>query len=219
MRTPQILTRGTGPGRPARIRTVNTLPLLLTPKAWHLAPHPASPWQPAFTLSVALSLDEGIGLGLDYILTGALGELRLPEPRPPSPADELWRHTCFEAFLSGADSGAYREFNFSPSGQWASYRFVARRTPASAPEPSPAIPRLVWSGDPGRLRLHARLPVSVLPPGTTWRLGLSAVLEHHDGRLSHWALAHPGARPDFHDPAGWRHLDAPPPYRAPSSPP
>jgi hypothetical protein len=35
------------------------------------------------------------------------------------------------------------------------------------------------------------------------RLGLSAVIERADGGHSSWALAHPGERPDFHDPAGF----------------
>jgi hypothetical protein len=36
--------------------------------------------------------------------------------------------------------------------------------------------------------------------GTTWELGLSAVLEENDGTKSYWALAHPGDKPDFHAP-------------------
>ena len=33
-------------------------------------------------------------------------------------ADELWRHTCSEAFLAAGDGAAYHELNFSPSGRW-----------------------------------------------------------------------------------------------------
>jgi ABC-type uncharacterized transport system permease subunit len=29
-------------------------------------------------------------------------------------------------------------------------------------------------------------------------LALSVVVEHEDGVLSYWALAHPAAKPDFH---------------------
>lgn len=164
---------------------------------------------------MALSLGEGARLGLDYALTGELDELHLPEPMPPGPADGLWRHTCFEAFLADAGSGAYREFNFSPSGQWAGYRFAARRTLDAAPEPSPVVPGLAWRSGPGHLRLRAQLPAGVLPRCGAWRLGLSAVLEHHDGRLSYWALSHPGTHPDFHDPAGWRPLPAAPDHPSP----
>lgn len=196
---------------------MNPSSALSTPDAWPLRPHPASPWLPGFELRVAV--DAGAdGLGLDYTLAGEPGDLaglRLPEPMPPGPADGLWRHTCFEAFLADAGSGAYREFNFSPSGQWAGYRFAARRTLDAAPEPSPVVPGLAWRSGPGHLRLRAQLPAGALPRGGAWRLGLSAVLEHHDGRLSYWALGHPGTHPDFHDPAGWRPLPAAPDHPSP----
>jgi hypothetical protein len=57
-----------------------------------------------------------------------------------------------------------------------------------------------------RLALEAVIPREVLlglPGGAMLRLGLAAVIERSDGGLSHWALAHPGERPDFHDPAGF----------------
>jgi hypothetical protein len=40
--------------------------------------------------------------------------------------DELWRHTCFEAFVRTSPAPAYYEFNFAPSTQWAAYRFDIR---------------------------------------------------------------------------------------------
>src|SRR5579864_7835754 len=38
-------------------------------------------------------------LVLCYIVTGKIGELRLPPVTVAGRADELWRHTCFEAFV------------------------------------------------------------------------------------------------------------------------
>jgi hypothetical protein len=37
-----------------------------------------------------------------------------------------------------------------------------------------------------------------LPSDAPWLLGLSAVIEEMNGRLSYWALAHPPGKPDFH---------------------
>jgi len=37
--------------------------------------------------------------------------------------------------------------------------------------------------------------------GRRWAMGLSAVIEEHDGTKSYWALDHGGDQPDFHDPA------------------
>ena len=33
--------------------------------------------------------------------------------------------------------------------------------------------------------------------GPSWQLGLSAILEEHDGTKSYWALAHAPGKPDF----------------------
>jgi len=33
--------------------------------------------------------------------------------------DELWQHTCFEAFIGTSSGAGYYEFNFAPSTQWA----------------------------------------------------------------------------------------------------
>jgi hypothetical protein len=37
-----------------------------------------------------------------------------------------------------------------------------------------------------------------LPNDAAGGLGLSAVIEEANGRLSYWALAHPPGKPDFH---------------------
>ena len=69
---------------------------------------------------------------LRYVVTGKMSELRLPPVVSPARADELWRHTCFEAFVRASPNFAYYEFNFSPSMQWAAYRFRAYRQEMTA---------------------------------------------------------------------------------------
>ena len=41
----------------------------------------------------------GPGLVLRYEVLGDIDHLRLPTPMPHGPADGLWQHTCFEAFV------------------------------------------------------------------------------------------------------------------------
>ncbi len=125
-----------------------------------------------------------------------MDELRLPAIGATVRADELWRHTCFEAFVRPGTSPAYFEFNFAPSTQWASYEFDGYRSGMRAADI--AAPRIDIQVAPARLNLQATLELGALPPGP-WRLGLSAVIEEANGRLSYWALAHPAGRPDFHD--------------------
>ena len=109
--------------------------------------------------------------------------------------DELWRTTCFEAFLAQPGDPAYAEWNFAPSGDWASYEFSDYRTGMRSPEVA-APPYIRIEDNLTWWTLGATIAV---PAGITWELGLSAVLEEPDGTKSYWALAHPGGPPDFHD--------------------
>jgi hypothetical protein len=42
--------------------------------------------------------------------------------------------------------------------------------------------------------------ISMLPHDAGWRLGLAALIEETNGHKSHWALAHPPGKADFHHP-------------------
>jgi hypothetical protein len=92
-----------------------------------------------------------------------------------------------------AGGESYFEFNFSPSTQWAAYRFGRYREGMIAAEV--AVPRIEFERSAQRCILRAAL---ALPDEGAWRLGLSAVMEEMNGRRSYWALAHPPGRPDFH---------------------
>jgi hypothetical protein len=165
--------------------------------------HPAAPVGIPLALSVAVSLNS-TGLQLRYVTTGNCAALRIPHAtEKPGPADGLWRHTCLEAFVAVEGDAAYREFNFSPSGQWATYSFASERVQTSlnvdaAMQPSPHI-----HSSSEQLTLTAHLSWTALPPrGSVLNVALSAVMEEANGQLSYWALQHPCAQPDFHHPAG-----------------
>ena len=160
----------------------------------HCHPETPAPWVRSLQARAERGPDGG--LRLDYRLEADPAALRLPATLRRRPTDGLWRHSCCEAFLLGADAPAYREVNLSPAGAWAGYGFNEYRQAAKAPPlPDPAIR---CRRDGAVLSLEARIPAAWLPPGRCLRLGLSAVLEHTDGSLSYWALGHPSGRPDFH---------------------
>lgn len=170
--------------------------------AWRtLRPHPGVAPVPALGLQATCAPSAG-GVRLRYRLSGALDALRLPAPVPaPAFTDGLWQGTCLEAFFGAAGDPAYHEFNFSPSGNWAAYRFSDyRRRDAFAPA-RPALRRVTAHGE--ELLLEAELPRAALPAGELLEVGLCAVLETRDGALGYWALAHPCERPDFHRRAGF----------------
>lgn len=72
---------------------------------------------------VQIEAPNAAGLRLRYRLNGDISQLRIPAPLPPAAADDLWKHSCFELFVTTANAAAYHEFNFSFSAQWAAYAF------------------------------------------------------------------------------------------------
>src|SRR5215467_2426337 len=88
--------------------------------------HPATPTDAVHTIEAVVSRD-GDGLRLTFLLGGDLGRLRIPPPGRVRPGHELWRHTCFEAFVGIAGTPAYHELNLAPSGEWTVYTFDAYR--------------------------------------------------------------------------------------------
>ena len=90
----------------------------------------------------------------------------------------------------------YREFNFSPSGEWAVYDFRGYRNGGVLEHK--LAPGIVVHKTMDRLELAAEIGQVLLPHGRPLRLGLSAIVEDAGGILSYWALRHPPGKPDFH---------------------
>ena len=91
--------------------------------------HPKTPALGVRSVAVDWA-SQGDRLVLTYRVAGA-GRLILPAQASPERADGLWKATCFELFL-GLEGKAYREFNFSPSGRWASSTRPSTSTSAHA---------------------------------------------------------------------------------------
>ena len=150
-------------------------------------------------LRARVRLDGG-RLTVRYVLEGALDDLLLPWPDPAQERrDELWRSTCFEAFLGAPGSMAYHEINLAPAGHWACYSFSA---PREGMCPESALAALDWKTHrvPGHYAIRFTLELDRIG----WHaqegleLGISAILLREDGAREFWALTHAGPAPDFH---------------------
>lgn len=151
-------------------------------------------------IEAKVDASESGALAFSYTLIADTHQLRIPVAAAPRRVDGLWRHTCFEAFIGMKGSTAYYEFNFSPSSEWAAYRFRAYRDGGPLEDVALA-PNISVEQAADRLALAATVRLDRLPviePGATLRIGLSAVIEATDGSLSYWALKHPAVKPDFH---------------------
>ena len=132
-------------------------------------------------------------------LVEGVDDLILPELQAAERADGLWKQTCFEAFV-GLGGTSYIELNFSPSSQYAAYRFDDYR---SGMRDEPADVETWLDAGETWLGVEVAVRCDALTAGST--LGLSAVIRERDG-TSYWALGHPDGAPDFHDRACFRAL-------------
>jgi hypothetical protein len=140
-------------------------------------------------------------LTIRYIIAGRIADLAVPTRSLSQRTDELWQHTCCEAFFGAADREAYWEFNFSPSTQWAAYRFSKYRHAMQIADA--VIPNVDVLQSTDKLEVMAtvdlaQLPIDRIAMGESMRIGLSAIVEERGGRKSYWALAHAPGKPDFH---------------------
>ena len=180
-----------------------------------LKPHPDGRTGVAIGIEAEAQRGPGGRLRLHYVVTGDAGAILFPAPAAPGRADGLWRHTCFEAFVRAPSEAGYFELNFSPSGQWAAYRFSDYRA-GMVPIDALPPPEIVAHCEAGRYELAVALdlePALGLPADLPWQLGLTAVIETRDGNTSWWAAAHPPGEPDFHHRDCFA-LELPPPKHA-----
>ena len=178
--------------------TIVTQPAVLTA-------HPSTPSDAVRSLGVQLRVEEPGVLVFQYSLDADMSRVRVPLSGAGGRADALWKHTCFEAFVAPEDAPAYHEFNFSPSLDWAIYRFSAYREGMSPAEIGVAPKISVQRGDDG-LELHSAVRLGHLADlrdARHLRIAVAAVIEDENGRLSYWGLRHPSGKPDFHHPDGF----------------
>lgn len=167
--------------------------------------HPDSPSVAVTSIDVEISRPLSGRLKFSYIVTGQMSSIRVPSAAANIRGDELWRHTCFEAFIRAAPDAEYYELNFSPSGEWAAYRFNSYRSGMRVANEVTGIPIKIRSRPDG-CTLQAALGLDQfrdLPRDHAWHLGLSAVIEDTKGGISYWALTHPPGKPDFHHAGGF----------------
>jgi hypothetical protein len=168
---------------------------------FNLVPHPSTPpTDPPFKVWVnvehAASLAAVATTNIWFGVGAPADRFAISEAAEPERADELWKTTCFEAFLRPLGETSYREWNFAPSGEWAAYDFSDYRE-GMAPGEVTQAPYIRLEDNFTWWAVGASFAV---PADRNWELGLSAVLEEKDGTKSYWGLAHPSGKPDFHAP-------------------
>jgi hypothetical protein len=178
--------------------SIDSKPTLLTV-------HPSTPNDAVRSLGVRVRTEKSDVLVFHYSLAADMSRVRVPPSGVGRPADVLWKHTCFEAFVAAADAPGYHEFNFSPARDWAIYRFNAYREGMSRVETGGAPEISVRRCDGGlELESAVRLEhLADLRDARHLRVAMAAVIEDDVGGLSYWGLRHAPGKPDFHHPNGF----------------
>ncbi|MXO64446.1 DOMON-like domain-containing protein [Altericroceibacterium endophyticum] len=165
-------------------------------KTYHLKAHPAHDPISVSAVKAGFGIHPQGFLMLRYRIENA-AQVKLPVGEARGRADGLWQTTCAELFLRYA-SGSYREFNFSPAGEWSAYDFSGYRSGRSDYDP------LEWP-EIDCLEADGALIITVILQGQELAgadaAGLSMVIEEEGGVKSYWALAQESAEPDFHNAA------------------
>ncbi len=140
----------------------------------------------------------GSNLILTFELTDPAHNLELPPAfRAEGPQvkreDGLWNDTCFEMFLRPARSRTYYEFNFALTPAWNEYIFSDYRTP-QPPEACAdfSLQYIHWDGR------NLKIELKGANAETMFDISLNAVLKEKSGVKHYMALAHKGAKADFH---------------------
>ena len=161
-----------------------------------LFPHIDTPCAAVSAITVEAAR-AGTILRLHYIVEGDFEKVVLPRRGARLRSENLWKQSCFEAFVSAGPG--YGEINLSPSNRWAASRFDGYRTGMAFREGVELL-NLTDRRVPGLYELTAEVDLADLPLNRDWSVGLSAVIELADGRRCFWALRHALGPPDFHHP-------------------
>jgi hypothetical protein len=138
-------------------------------------------------------------LVVQYTLLGAIDQVVIPAPSDaPARSANLWEQTCLEFFLSTRNSPSYWEFNLSPAGHWNIYHFDDYRQGMQEEQAYHAL-SFSTETEPDAFSLSLKLDLDdIIPVGRVLNVGISAVTQSKDGKITHWALTHPSTQADFH---------------------
>ncbi|MCK0128411.1 hypothetical protein [Erythrobacter sp. F6033] len=147
--------------------------------------------------SVTASLQPNMmGCEAEFRLDGSIAGIKVPDYSSSGRTDNLWKSTCFEIFWQPIGGSSYREFNLSPSSQWACYDFDGFRDGMRDGDVTGMS--VSCSKSDHELVLKAGIMCDLAVPA---QVALNAVVEHADGGLQYWALAFAPGKPEFHSEA------------------
>ena len=167
-------------------------------KSFELVPYPTSDL-PKIQITGEIERTEN-RLSIRYAVTGEIDSVLLPAlSNSPARKHDLWKATCFEFFIAIKDQPHYWEFNMSPSGNWNVYAMDAYRQVNMREEIAFTQLPFEFRKNENEITLDVSVDLNpIIQPETFLELGITTIIQTHNGNESYWALAHPGPHADFH---------------------
>ncbi|NUN05682.1 MAG: DOMON-like domain-containing protein [Bdellovibrio sp.] len=168
-----------------------------------LLPFAKTPLSASISVHAELFQTSPENILVEFLISGALQNIAWPPPQViEARADELWKQTCLEVFISHGLSAQdpYLEVNCSPNGNWNAYSFSSYRQ-GMTPAADITVRLKERSSQSNEARF--RLEIASTQALHVAHLGLTAAIEFTSGEKSYFALKHPAAQADFHDKNGW----------------
>lgn len=163
-----------------------------------LVPFPSSAEGVGFSVKGKLSISSQ-SIEIEFFIKDQ--DLRILKPEASEKAtilraDELWKTTCFELFMSPVGQTEYYEINISPTGAWNAYYFEGYRSPQAPTATNKVeLQELQWTGE--SLKASLRFQSEGLA-NLAWDCSLTAVIETTGHQKFYLAASHAGEKPDFH---------------------
>jgi len=136
-------------------------------------------------------------LMLQYNLYDDHSKVLIPVAKFPRREHHLWKTTCFEFFISMKNDRRYWEFNLSPSGDWNVYRFDDYRVGIQEETAFESLPFSVETRS-DQTSLTIELDLNLINLTQPLEVGITAVIEQIDRKITYWAIEHCGTEADFH---------------------
>ena len=167
-------------------------------RSFSLIPFPA-PNLPEISITGETSLQINL-ITLHYSLVGKIDEIFFPKPvTDPGRRDELWKSTCFEFFLAIKHLSQYWEFNMSPSGDWNVYHMDEYRRIGFREETLIQQLQFETQQEANQFTLGAAVDLKpIIQQAQILEVGITAIVQTHEGNETYWALTHPAPQADFH---------------------
>lgn len=139
-------------------------------------------------------------LSINFIIEDKSKIILLTDEQQGVRKNELWKSTCFEAFLGPAGSEDYFELNLATGGSWNFYNFDSYRNPSEAREEK-RVTKIGFkkiNEDHGITRLEVIVPIQSLNLKGRLELSLNSVIEFKNKEKAYFAIKHVSDKPDFH---------------------